>query len=147
MLGSVLIFLCQLTGAVGLVINEFIIKKTNVNVCFETKNILIYMFGIVINIIFWDVTSFYKFDHKAWFISFYASLLGLSVGYLIKYTDSITKNLVGAGSLIITTFISSMDKKEIPEKSHIYSTLIVVLSMLQYYKVGFRFFNRDDSEI
>lgn len=105
------------------------------------------MFGIVINGIFWDVTSFYKFDYNAWFISFYASVLGLSVGYLIKYTDSITKNLVGAGSLITTTFISSFENKKIPEKAHIFSTLIVTLSIFQYYKIGFKSFYERECEI
>ena len=133
--GSLIVLICQTMGAVGLVINEFVVKKTNTDVSFETKNIMLYVSGMLLNVLFWEPSSFIDFDFTAWFLSCYASLLGLSIAYVIKHTDSITRNLVGAGSLIISNIFTSIENNKFPHNSCILSTAIVVLSMLQYYKV------------
>ena len=145
-IGIATVFLSQSLGAVGLVLNEFVIKKVNADVRFETKNILLYLFGMICDMFLWKPLTFVTFDHQAWVVSFYSALLGLSIGYLIRYTDSITRNLVGAGSLIITTSISSIENFEIPNKAVIFSTLIVVLSMFQYFRVGMTHMQENQEE-
>ena len=134
-IGSLLVLLSQTLGAVGLVLNEFVLKKISADVSFETKNVLLYMAGIAIDATLWNPSTFFVFGHKAWVVTCYASLLGLSIAYLIKQTDSITRNLVGTGSLIVTNLISSVEHMKFPQNSLLLSTIIVVLSILHYYNI------------
>ena len=81
-IGSLLVLLSQTLGAVGLVLNEFVLKKISADVSFETKNVLLYMAGIAIDATLWNPSTIFVFGHKAWVVTCYASLLGLSIAYL-----------------------------------------------------------------
>lgn len=132
-IGISIVCFIQVIAAIALVVNEYILTHSN-HMSFYQKNVFIYMFGMIFNYPFIKFQSIIKFDIVAWSLIVYLAIIGISIAFIILYVGANVRNLIQAGSLIFTNIVLQIEREELPDKTLVFSTLIVVLATIQFFK-------------
>lgn len=133
--GAAIVCVNQLLAAVALVANEYILTHWKCSVSFHTKNTLIYLFGAIVNTPMWHPATAFEFGFVAWTLTAYLAIIGVSVACVLSHLGATIRNLLGAGSLVCTSVVVHVRNRQLPDTPSVMSTLLIVLSISQYFHV------------
>jgi len=99
-----------LSGFSG-VANEYLLKNMNVEISFMRKCVWLYQWGCLLNLLgaFFSKESLSMFDgfsFSVWTLIAVNACVGFSVGFLLKYFDTITKGFASCLSVLSVTLCS-----------------------------------------
>ena len=130
-IGIISAIFSQVLSSIALVSNECILKDKNLS--FYSTNLIMYMFGILLNFPFFKYKAFIKFDIVVWEISVLLSLIGLCTAVTLKYSGATTKNIISSGSIVSSMVFTSLYNKEFFKIQEILGCLIIIFSSFQYF--------------
>mmetsp|Transcript_4593 Transcript_4593/g.8363 ORF Transcript_4593/g.8363 Transcript_4593/m.8363 type:complete len:365 (+) Transcript_4593:41-1135(+) len=137
--GGLLIFNSFLSAFSG-VFNEWLIKKIDPEAPLQFKNMQLYFFGIVLNLIGnllqgsnGDGDGFFSgFSPVVWIIILNNAALGMSVAFIMKYADNVVKCFTGAVAVYIATYLSSQFFDEKIDLAFMCGVVVLTVALYLY---------------
>ncbi len=113
--GCILLIINSTLSAFSGICNEWLIKKIDPEAPLQFKNMQLYFFGVVLNILGGLVQSrpagnggfFAGFTPTVWIIVLNNAALGISVSYIMKYANNLVKCFTGAVAVYIASTLSA----------------------------------------
>ena len=130
--GILMAVLTQVVGALGVVANEIGLKSVS-SLSFYHKNALIYAFGSLCALPFWKPSTLTSFAPEDWGVAVYLSFVGISVAFVLRYTDSLVKNMVSIATVCMTSILWFGMRARLPPRALVYGVCICTLSFGLYY--------------
>mmetsp|Transcript_7916 Transcript_7916/g.19414 ORF Transcript_7916/g.19414 Transcript_7916/m.19414 type:complete len:281 (+) Transcript_7916:365-1207(+) len=143
-LGGGLLIVNSTLSAFSGVFNEWLIKKIDPEAPLQFKNMQLYFFGVVLNLLgnilqsspgAGDAESdgfFSGFTPLVWIIIFNNAALGISVAYIMKHANNVVKCFTGAVAVYIATYLSSKFFNETIDVAFMCGVVVLTVALYLY---------------
>jgi len=140
--GAGLLVINSTMSAFSGVFNEWLIKKIDPEAPLQFKNMQLYFFGVVLNLIGNMLQSapgtlandsfFSGFSPVVWLIIFNNAALGISVAYIMKHANNVIKCFTSAVAVYIATYLSSQFFNEVIDTAFMCGVVVLTVALYLY---------------
>jgi len=140
--GGGLLIVNSTMSAFSGVFNEWLIKKIDPEAPLQFKNMQLYFFGVMLNLIGNMLQSapgtdaeegfFAGFTPVVWLIIFNNAALGISVAYIMKYANNVIKCFTSAVAVYIATYLSTKFFNETIDLAFVCGVVVLTAALYLY---------------